>query len=205
MKRFALAALASLATMTVASAIVPAAAVAKPTFTPPEGFRLEKDGTLIHEASGTRFPLLFDGFTRTSNVALDPDGKNVSVVYTYGSGKQMVEARIALVKIMDVTAHEHYVALAPIVGRYFDAMRFTAVKPLGDGPITIEGVKPDHAWQGRFSALRQRTPYTLSLTTISRSHWDGRITAAYPTAAAPVAQSRILQLVTDIRETGPMK
>lgn len=196
---------AGLAGFTLASAVVPGAAVAKVKFDAPDGFHLEKDGTLIHNASGTRFPLVLDGFARTTNYATDPDGKNISVSYSYKIGRNVVEVRIALVKIMDVTAHEHFVALAPIVGKYFDSARFTKVTPLEDGAIAIEGVKPDHAWQGHFSALSKRTPYTLSLTTISRDHWDGRITAAYPTAIAPQAQTQILKLVSDIRENSPMK
>jgi hypothetical protein len=173
-------------------------------FTPPEGFRLESDGTLVHKSTGTRFPLVYNGFARTNNFAYDNKGKDISVVYSYAVGKHTVEVRIALVQIMMMSAHEHFAGLAPIVGTYFSDLHFTKVTRLGDGAIPIEGVKPDHAWQGRFSAMRGRTPYTLSLTTISKDHWDARITAAYPTALAADAQAKIVGLATEIQKTSPL-
>lgn len=172
-------------------------------FTAPAGFRLAKDGTLIHEKSKTRFPLLFEGFARTNNYAFDPGGKNVAVVYTYSVGPQMVEARIALVHILMMSAHEHYAALSPAVGGYFQDMAFTGVRPIGDGAVSLPGLAPDAAWQGRFRALRKGQPYLLSLTTVDFGYWSARITAAYPQARAAEAQARIVRLIAQINKTGP--
>lgn len=205
-KRIGLAGLALVAALGCGVAAPDTAAFAKAPkqFTAPDGFKLESDGTLIHKATGTRFPLVFGSFVRTNNFSYSSSGKDISVVYSYAVGKQTVEVRIALVQILMMSAHEHYAGLAPIVGTYFSDLHFAKVAPLGDGAIPLEGVKPDHAWQGRFSALRGKTPYTLSLTTISKDHWDARITAAYPTALAADAQAKIVGLATEIQKTSPL-
>jgi hypothetical protein len=205
-KRIGLAGLALVAALGFATVAPGTAAFAKESkqFVAPEGFKLESDGTLIHKTTGTRFPLLYNGFARTNNFAYDASGKDISVVYSYAVGKQTVEVRIALVQIMMMSAHEHYAGLAPVVGTYFSDLHFAKVMPLGDGAIALEGVKPDHAWQGRFKAMRGKVPYTLSLTTISKDHWDARITAAYPTALSADAQAKIVGLATEIQKTSPL-
>jgi hypothetical protein len=192
--------------MTAALALVLGAAVpavARVKFEAPEGFKLQKDDTLVHEKSGTHFPIVFDGFARTNNFAYDADGKNVSVVYSAQLHGQMAEVRIALVHILMMTAHEHYAALSPTVGSYFQDMHFSKVKPIEDGALQVPGVAADGAWQGRFHAMRGGQPYLLSLTTVSFGYWSARVTAAYPEKQAADAQTRITNLIAEIRETGP--
>ena len=82
-------------------------------------------------------------------------------------------------------------------------MHFSKVKPTEDGALQVPGLAADAAWQGRFTAMRNRQPYMLSLTTVSFGYWSARITAAYPTAQAAEAQDRITRLIGEIRETGP--
>jgi len=175
----------------------------KPHFDTPEGFKLQKDGTLIHEKSSTHFPLVYEGFGRTSNYAYSPGGKNVSVVYTAQLHGQMAEVRIALVHILMMTAHEHYAALSPVVGTYFQDMHFTGTKPIEDGALAVPGLEDGKAWQGRFKAVRNKQPYMLSLTTVDLGYWSARVTAAYPMSQAADAQARITKLIGEIRETGP--
>lgn len=203
MRYFGLAAVAAMGSLGIGAAgpLAPVAHAA--SFKAPTGFHLEKDGTLIHEKSRTRFPLTFEGFARTSNYAFDPGGKNVAVVYTYSVGQQMVEARIALVHILMMSAHEHYAGLSPVIGTYFQDMAFTGVRPIGDGALQLPGMAPDAAWQGRFRAMRKRQPYLLSLTTVDFGYWSARVTAAYPQARAAEAQARIVRLIAQIQATGP--
>lgn len=190
----------------VSAAAIPMAtapAMARVKFTAPEGFKLQKDGTLVHEKSGTHFPIVYQGFGRTNNFAYDQSGKNISVVYTAQLRGQMAEVRIALVHILMMTAHEHFAALSPTVGSYFQDMHFSRVKPIEDGALQVPGLAADAAWQGRFRATRGGQPYLLSLTTVSFGYWSARITAAYPASQAADAQARITALIGEIRETGP--
>jgi hypothetical protein len=195
--------MAALVSGAVLAAGAAAPAVARVKFAAPEGFKLQKDGTLIHEKSGTHFPIVYQGFGRTNNYAYDPGGKNVSVVYTAQMRGQMAEARIALVHILMMSAHEHYAALSPVIGTYFQDMHFSKVKSIEDGALQVPGLAADAAWQGRFRAVRNGQPYLLSLTTVSFGYWSARITAAYPAAQAADAQARITALIGEIQATGP--
>jgi len=67
--------------------------------TAPAGFRLDPDGTLVHEGSGTRFPHSLAGFTRVAEQGYDPSGQYVSVEYRSPVHGSMIVARISLVHI----------------------------------------------------------------------------------------------------------
>lgn len=202
MKSFRLIAAATMLAAPLALTVA-APAVAKPKFTAPDGFKLQKDGTLIHEKSGTHFPLVYEGFARTTNYAFEPGGKNISVVYNASMKGQPAEVRIALVHVLMMTAHEHFAGLSPVVGTYFQSMKFPKVTTIEDGELTVPGLDAGKAWQGRFKAMRGRQPYLLSMTTVDLGYWSARITAAYPASQAADAQDRITKLIGEIRETGP--
>src|SRR3546814_20906031 len=65
----------------------------------PDGFSLESDGTtLVHVASGLRFPAEFAGYTRLRERAFDPGGEYIPVGYDrpLGTGSDRIALRIAV-------------------------------------------------------------------------------------------------------------
>jgi hypothetical protein len=182
---------------------VPAAAQTARANPIPSGFAVERGGDLVHKMTGTRFPASAEGFTRIASMALDATGKYPLVIYERGTGPDRAIARIAMVQIDDMSALEHFAAMAPTVSNEFRDLRLTQVKPLESGPLTLPGVAPRNAWQGHFSARRGGQRYMLSLSTLDMGHWAGRVTAAYPAAEAADIQKRLYALVAKIRATGP--
>lgn len=169
----------------------------------PAGFRIAKDDTIVHKASRTQFPLHLAGFTRVLEKPFDLVGHNVVVAYRQTMGGQPVVARIALIQIVGMTPKEHYLGIKSMVGGYFQDLSFTNVKPQGEGPFTMPGMKPESGYQGRFRAMQKGHPYELSLSTVRLGKWDVRLTAAYPAATALAARANIQALVTALRQTGP--
>lgn len=72
------------------------------------GFRLDSDGTLVHEGSGARFPHMLAGFTRVAEQGYDPSGQYVSVEYRSPVHASTIVARISLVHIEQMSAKDHY-------------------------------------------------------------------------------------------------
>src|SRR3546814_13419676 len=69
-----------LATPSIATEQPPAAETAQAEI--PDGFSLESDGTtLVHVASGLRFPAEFAGYTRLRERAFDPGGEYIAGGY----------------------------------------------------------------------------------------------------------------------------
>jgi hypothetical protein len=169
----------------------------------PTGFRITKDDTIVHKASKTRFPLHLAGFTRVLEKPFDLAGHNVVVAYSQTINGQPVLARIALIQIVGMTPKEHYLGIKSMVGSYVQGLSFTNVKPQGEGPFTLPGMKPESGYQGRFKAMQKGHPYELSLSTVRLGKWDVRLTAAYPAATALAARANIQALVTALRQTGP--
>lgn len=170
-----------------------------------KGFSLAKDGTLIHKASKTRFPLQLAGFTRARANAFDNKGHDIAISYSQTIAGKPVVARIALIHIEGLRPKEHVLSLKPVIGTYFRDLKLTRIRPQSEGPVTIKGMKPDAAYQARSRAQLGRTPYELSLTAVNFGYWDARLTAAYPQAVAPQAQARIIALVDELMKTGPKK
>ena len=166
-------------------------------------FRAGPDGSMIHHSTEIAFPRASDGFVRVSIQALDNRNESVVVVYERGKGDHKSAARVTLVQIDDMSAHEHFAGMAPIVGTYFDGLHFTDIKPISDGPLDLAGVPPRNAWQGHFTAVRGKEHYILSLSTLDMGNWGGRVTAAYPRDEASDIQKRLNALVGKIRATGP--
>lgn len=169
------------------------------------GFTLTKDGTLVHKASKTRFPLQLAGFTRARANAFDNKGHDIAISYSQTIAGKPVVARIALIHIVGLTPKEHVLSLKPVVGSYFRDLKLTGLRPQSEGPVTIKGMKPDSAYQARFGGRLGRVPYEVSLTAVNFGYWDSRLTAAYPSAVAPQAQARIVDLATELMKTGPKK
>jgi len=180
---------------------VPVAAAKKADI--PAGFSLKARGMLHHKASGTDFPLLLAGFTRSAERAYDLSGKDAAVAYRQTIDGKDVVARIALLQIAGMTPKEHYLGMQALVGEYFQGMSFTEVAPRGEGPFDPPGLAPGSGYQGRFSAMLNGTPYELSLSTVKLGKWDGRVTAAYPAASADRAQANIVNLVAGLQKTAP--
>ena len=167
------------------------------------GFTLTKDGTLIHKASHTQFPLVLAGFNRVRANALDAKGHDIAISYSQKIGGTPVVARVALIHMEGLTAKEHVLGLRPAIAANFADLKLRDVRPQGEGPIELEGMKPGSAYQARLHARVGRTPYEVSLTAVNFGYWDTRLTAAYPKAVATQSQARITELVTALRKTGP--
>src|SRR3546814_4705983 len=96
-----------LATPAIATEQPPAAETAQAEI--PDGFSLESDGTtLVHVASGLRFPAEFAGYTRLRERAFDPGGEYIAVGYDRppGTGSDRIVVRIAVVHLED-RSEEH--------------------------------------------------------------------------------------------------
>ena len=169
------------------------------------GFTLTKDGTLIHRASRTRFPLVLAGFTRVRANAYDAKGHDIAISYRQMIAAKPVVARIALIHMEGMTAKEHVLGLKPVVGNYFSDIKLKDVRSQAEGPIEVAGVKPGSAYQARFRARAGGAPYEVSLSAVDFGYWDARVTAAYPRAVAGLSQARIADLVAALRKTGPKR
>lgn len=184
---------------------LPPAAVAAQKREAGRGFTLTKDGTLIHRASRTQFPLVLAGFTRVRANALDDKGHDIAISYSQKIGGTPVVARVALIHMEGLTAKEHVLGLRPAIGANFADLKLRDLRPQGEGPIELEGMKPGSAYQARLGARVGRVPYEVSLTAVNFGYWDTRLTAAYPKAVASQSQARITELVTALRKTGPKR
>lgn len=169
------------------------------------GFTLTSNGTLIHRASRTQFPAAVAGFTRMRSKALDNKGREISVSYVQNIGGKAVIARIALIHMEKMTAMEHVIGLKSFVGTFFSDLKLTNIRSRSEGPLQMKGMKPGSAYQARFAARVGKIPYEVSLTAVNYGYWDARLTAAYPSAAAGQSKARIIELVTELRKTGPKR
>lgn len=167
------------------------------------GFTLTKDGTLIHRASHTQFPLVLAGFTRVRANALDAKGHDVAISYRLAIAGKPVVARIALIHMVGMTAKEHVLGLKPVIGSYFGDLKLKDVRPQAEGPVELAEMKPGSAYQARFRARVSGAPYEVSLTAVDFGYWDARLTAAYPSTVVSVSQARISDLIAALRKTGP--
>lgn len=184
---------------------MPAIAADQPKREAGAGFKLEKDGTLIHKASKTRFPVQLAGFTRARATAFDKKGHDFAVSYSQTIAGKPVVARIALIHIEGLKPKEHVLSLKPVIGTYFRDLKLSNVRPQSEGPLTLKGMKPGSGYQARFGARLGRTPYEMSLSAVNFGYWDARLTAAYPSAVAPQAQARVIALVSELMKTGPKR
>jgi len=169
------------------------------------GFTLTKDGTLIHRASHTRFPMVLAGFTRVRANAYDAKGHDIAISYRQMIAAKPVVARIALIHMEGMTAKEHVLGLKPVVGNYFSDLKLKNVRPQAEAPVELTGTKPGSAYQARFRARVGGAPYVVSLTAVDFGYWDARVTAAYPSAVASLSQTRINDLIAALRKTGPKR
>lgn len=162
--------------------------------TAPRGFRTEPDGTLVHEATGARFPVSIAGFTRTGQDGYDPSGEYVTVEYHYPLEGASLAARISLVHVEQMSAAEHYVIMKPLARQYF-----TNIEPLSEGPLPVPDLPEDAVWSGTFSGTREGAPYLFSLTTVNYGYWSARIATAAPEAAEAVARQKLTALITALK------
>lgn len=169
------------------------------------GFTLTKDGTLIHRASHTQFPLVLAGFTRVRANAYDAKGHDIAISYRQTIAGKPVVARIALIHMVGMTAKEHVLGLRPVVGNYFSDLKLKDVRPQAEGPVELAGMKPGSAYQARLRARVGGAPYEVSLTAVDFGYWDARVTAGYPRAVAGISQARITELIAALRRTGPKR
>lgn len=166
--------------------------------TVPSGFRLDPDGTLVHEESGARFPHMLAGFTRVAERGYDPSGQYVSVEYHAPLRGSTIVARISLVHIEQMSAKEHYTIMKGQARRYFDASA-----PVSEGPVVLPDMPKDSAWRGRFRGVREGVPFEFSLTTVDLGYWDARVATAYPEADHSEAEQRLDVLISGLRALGP--
>ena len=171
----------------------------------PTGFKCRGNDTLVHEASGTVFPKELAGFTRFYEQPFDLTGHDVTIAYSQQLDGKPVIARVALIHIEAMTPKEHYLGMKSLIGQYFGSLKFTDLKPAGEGPFDPPGMKPGSGYQGRFAAIADGVPYELSLSTVSFGYWSARLTAAYPSEGAPKTRASILEFARKLQKTGPAK
>ncbi|WP_255211347.1 hypothetical protein [Sphingopyxis granuli] len=178
----------------------PLAAIAAATEIP-DGFVLAPDGTtLVHTASGLRFPTEFAGFIRLRERAFDPGGEYIAVGYDrpLGAGSDRIVVRIAVVHIEDMSAHDHYEIM-----RQSTMSHFSAPTLLSQGPTKIPNQRRLDAYRGTFTGARDSKPWHFSLTTVNYGYWSGRMTAAYPESQAAEARKQLGTLLSAIRLQQP--
>lgn len=169
----------------------------------PDGFALASDGTtLVHVASGLRFPAEFAGFTRLRERAFDPSGEYIAVGYNrpLGTGADHIIVRIAVVHIDDMSAHDHYEIM-----RQATMAHFSAPTLVSQGPTKIPGQRRLDAYRGTFTGTRDGQPWHFSLTTVNYGYWSGRMTAAYPESQAAEAQRYLDTLLAEVRLQRPLR
>ncbi len=167
----------------------------------PEGFSFASDGTtLIHVASGLRFPAQFKGFTRLKEQATDPSGQYVAISYDHplAAGKDHLLVRFAVVQIEDMSAKDHYVIMRQAAMSHFSAPSIAA-----EGPVKIPNNPSLDAYRGTFNGMRDNQPWRFSLTTVNYGPWSGRMTAAYPQRDAAEAEKHLGVLLTEVRLQTP--
>ncbi|TZG28640.1 hypothetical protein FYJ91_00350 [Sphingomonas montanisoli] len=189
----------------LALATIPAVAGAACVDAIPTGFVCRGNDVLVHEASGTAFPKQLAGFTRFYEQPIDLTGHDVTIAYGRDLKGTAIVARVALIHIEAMTPKEHYLGMKSLIGQYFGALKFSDLKPSGEGPFDPPGMKPGSGYQGRFSAVADGVPYELSLSTVSFGYWSARLTAAYPTDGAATTRASILELARKLERTGPAK
>ncbi|WP_255245781.1 hypothetical protein [Sphingobium sp. D43FB] len=167
----------------------------------PDGFILAQGGTtLVHVASGLRFPAEFAGFKRLRERAFDPSGEYIAIGYDrpLGSGSDRIVVRIAVVHIDDMSAHDHFAIM-----RQRTMSHFSAPTLLSEGPTKIPTQPRLNAYRGTFSGLRDGQPWHFSLTTVDYGYWSGRMTAAYPESQAAEAEKHLGTLLAEVRLQRP--
>lgn len=167
----------------------------------PDGFVLAADETtLVHAASGLRFPAEFAGFARLRERAFDPGGEYIAVGYDrpLGTSSDRIVVRIAVVHIEDMSAHDHYEIM-----RQSTMSHFSAPTLLSQGPTKIPNQRRLDAYRGTFTGMRDNQPWNFSLTTVNYGYWSGRMTAAYPESQAAEAQKQLGTLLAAIRLQQP--
>ncbi|AMK22897.1 hypothetical protein [Rhizorhapis sp. SPR117] len=168
--------------------------------TTPTGFRLDPDGTLVHEGSGTRFPRTLAGFTRVTEQGYDPSGQYVSVEYRAPARDSTIVVRISLVHIEQMSARDHYEIMKWLARRYFDEST-----PVSEGPVLLPDMPEDSVWRGRFRGNRQGRPFEFSLTTVDLGYWGARIATAYPEAGHIEAEQRLDAFIHGLRALAPSR
>ncbi|WP_395337150.1 hypothetical protein WBP06_21670 [Novosphingobium sp. BL-8H] len=181
--------------------VAPSSASAAVSNAVPEGFAFAPDGTtLIHVASGLRFPANFKGFKRLKEQANDPSGQYVAISYAHPlrGSKESVVVRFAVVQIDEMSAHDHY-----LIMRQAAMSHFSAPTIVSEGPVKIPTDPKLDAYRGTFSGTRDNQPWRFSLTTVDYGHWSGRMTAAYPQSNAAEAEQYLGVLLTEVRAQTP--
>lgn len=169
--------------------------------TVPDGFALAPDGTtLVHVASGLRFPAEFEGYTRLRERAFDPGGEYIAIGYDrpLGTGRDRIVVRMAVVHIDKMPARDHY-----LIMRQATMSHFAAPTIVSEGPATIPTNRRLQAYRGTFTGYRDGKPWRFSLTTVNYGYWSGRMTAAYPESEAAEAEKYLGVLLAEIRAQRP--
>lgn len=169
----------------------------------PDGFALASDGTtLVHVASGLRFPAEFAGFTRLRERAFDPGGEYIAVGYDrpLGAGTDRIVVRIAVVHIADMSARAHYEIMQQATMSHFSAPAL-----LSQGVTKIPNQRRLDAYRGTFTGMRDGQPWHFSLTTVDYGYWSGRMTAAYPESHASEAERHLGTLLAEVRLQRPKR
>lgn len=167
----------------------------------PSGFALDSDGsTLIHIASGFRFPAEVGGFTRLNERGSDPSGEYVAIGYERKlGGDDPIVVRIAVVHIEDMTALDHYTIMKPVAMSYF-----SVVSVLSEKAFSVSGLGNVAGYRGIFAGKREGRAWRFSLTTVDFGYWDGRLASAYPASRSGEAERDLGPLLSAFRWQRPI-
>lgn len=179
----------SLMAITALSFGVPAAAQ---TSAPDAAFVAARDGTLVHSASGLRFPEAAAGFRRAGNAVFDAKGEYVGVRYVkpLGAGARM-ELRMAVVHINQMAPKEHYIIMKP---RALQGL--SGVRTVAEGPYDRAG--NTQGYRGIFTAVRNGRRSMVGLWAFERGYWDLRARAEFPTAHRVQAEKAVGDFVSEL-------
>jgi hypothetical protein len=183
--------------LTITLALAGAVAFATPAFSDPRDgvFETSRDGTtLVHKASGMRFPKEVAGFRRTGDAVFDSSGAYVGIRYIRSLGREgLLELRIAVVHIVGMSPREHYAIAKPI------ALRGVAnVHTIAEG-IYARSDAGSPGYRGLFQGRDGDQSKMIGLWAFDRGYWDLRMRAEAPISSRLQAERAIGNFVAAFR------
>lgn len=153
---------------------------------------------IVHKDSGFVFPALVAGFRRECEMTKDFTGNYFEIGYVKEIGQNRIDVKIAVIHLVDLTAHDHYQIIKPDI-----MSRFSSAAAISEGEYFISGRPELDAYQGIFDSEYQGTPWHFSITAIDYGHWDARLTVSYPAEIEKAARNDLMELITAFKWQTP--
>ncbi|RJF94272.1 hypothetical protein [Sphingomonas cavernae] len=163
-----------------------ASALPSPLFAEPAFITATDGSTLVHSASGTRFPRTLAGFERSGEAALDPGGDYIGVAYRHAlADGEPLTLRIAVVHVEGTSPKEHFIIAKPMA-----LNGLTDVTTLSEGTYQRSGKGAD-GYLGIYNARDGERRIGVGLWTFDRGYWDLRGRVEFPTGKRDEAQAAV--------------